>query len=64
VPSETPYRANGTIHFLAPHFGVAAGGGLAVEEFVDAGVSGAKSFRPARTKLLEAARRRQFEQVL
>src|ERR1035441_7022122 len=28
APSETPYRATGTIHFLAPDFGVAAAFGL------------------------------------
>jgi hypothetical protein len=28
APSETPYRATGTIHFLAPSFGVAAAFGL------------------------------------
>ena len=62
APSETPYRATGPIHFLAQCFGAACR--LAVEEIVDTGVSGAKSFRPARNQPMEAARRRQFELVL
>src|ERR1019366_7880467 len=51
APSETPYRATGTIHFFAPDFAAAAARGLVVEEFVDTGVSGAKSSRPARNRL-------------
>src|ERR1035441_9473167 len=37
APSETPYRATGTIHFFAPDFAAAAARGLVVEEFVDTG---------------------------
>ena len=51
APSETPHRATGPIHFFAPDFAAAAARGLVVEEFVDTGVSGAKSSRPARNRL-------------
>ena len=57
APSETPCRAAGTIHFLAPDFGACR---LAVEECVDTGVSGAKSDRQASNQLMEAARLRRF----
>jgi hypothetical protein len=64
APSETPYRANSTVHSLASDFGIAAACRPAVEECVGTGVSGAKSARPARNQPMEAARRRQFELVL
>ena len=65
APSETPYHATGTIHFLALDFGVAAARRLAVEgEFIDTGVSGAQPSGPARNKLLEAVRLRQIDLVL
>ena len=64
APSETPYHATGTIHFLPLCFGVAAARGLVVEEFVDTGVSGAQSSGPARNKLLEAVPVRQIDLVL
>ena len=61
APSETPYHATGTIHFLALDFGVAAARRLAVEgEFVDTGVSGVTSDRQASNQLMEAARLRRF----
>jgi DNA invertase Pin-like site-specific DNA recombinase len=65
TPSETSIRATGTIRFLALDSGVAGARGLALrEEFVDTGVSGARSSGPACNKLLEAARLRQFDLVL
>src|ERR1035441_6390607 len=39
APSETPYRATGPIHFLAPDFAAAAARRLVVEESVNTGVS-------------------------
>ena len=39
APSETPYRANGTVHSLASDFGIAAACRPAVEECVGTGVS-------------------------
>jgi hypothetical protein len=59
--SETPYRATVTIHYLAPDFGVAAGGWLVVEEFVDAGRLGPRVGRLGAQQVVEAARLRRFD---